>query len=134
MTDEFADQRLPDLPNAGYATAREKLITDAVMFFLRDIERDRPRLLTIVLGGKPRWLKTARELVPLSGASFRDEILGEMFEYLTLLAAPPVYQRQLLDARQNPAVKRDIVRTMTPHLEAQLAAFRERALMQKWAP
>ena len=47
MTDPFADERLPDLPNAGYATTREKRLSDEMMEFIRQIERDRMRLLHV---------------------------------------------------------------------------------------
>ena len=39
MRDEFARTRLPDLPNAGYQTSREKQLSDEIMVFLREIGR-----------------------------------------------------------------------------------------------
>ena len=60
MKDEFAGQRLPDLPNDGYATRREKALSDEVMFFIRGCERNRRLLLTIVENGKEKFRKIAR--------------------------------------------------------------------------
>jgi len=61
MSDEFAGQRLPDLPNAGYATQREKALTDEIMFFIRGCERNRKLLLTIIRDGKDKFRKTGRK-------------------------------------------------------------------------
>lgn len=56
MKDEFADERLGDLPNAGYATQRERQLTDAVMMFIRGAERDRPWLLAMVCEGRDKFV------------------------------------------------------------------------------
>ena len=50
---------LPDLPNVGYATTREKTGSDMIMVFMREVERDRLRLLTIVVEGREKWRKVA---------------------------------------------------------------------------
>lgn len=61
MRDEFAGQRLPDLPNDGYSTRREKALSDEVMYFIRGCERNRRLLLKIIAGGKDRFRKIARK-------------------------------------------------------------------------
>lgn len=61
MADEFAGQRLPDIPNDGYATRREKALSDEVMFFIRGCERNRRLLLTIVSSGKEKFRVIGRK-------------------------------------------------------------------------
>jgi hypothetical protein len=101
---------LPDLPNAGYATAREKALSDAIMQFMREIERDRVRLLTIVLEGREKWRRVAGDI--WSGFRIGQEIglLDSIYDYFTLQAVPIQTQRALLKARQNPAKWQDILR------------------------
>jgi len=122
---------LPDLPNAGYATQRERELTDMVMQFMREVERDRVRLLTIVIEGKSRWRAVA-------GAIWRGHRIGEehalldsIYDYFTLQACRPGTQRLLLRAAQNPAKWREIVRIVMPHLEREREMLK---LARKWAP
>jgi len=120
---------LPDLPNAGYATARERELSDNIMTFLRDIERDRLRLLTIVLKGSARWRQVASSI--WRGLKVGTEEIDAMFAYLELLACPPAVQAKLLKARQSPDTWRRLMAKAQPGLEAQREQLR---LMAKWSP
>jgi len=120
---------LPDLPNAGYSTARERQLTDEIMVFMRDVERDRLRLLTIVLEGRAKWRTVASKI--WRGLRVEDESLDAIYDYFTLQAARPADQQALLQAQKNPAKWRDEVRRIWPDLEAQRETVR---LVQKWAP
>ncbi len=59
MSDPLKSSRLGDLPDAGYATYRQKQTSDLVMFWLREIERNRFLLLSIVVDGWDKWRKIA---------------------------------------------------------------------------
>lgn len=121
---------LPDLPNVGYATERERTGSDQIMIFMRELERDRFRLLTVVIDGREKWLKVARAVFGTT-MSIDDTALDAMYDYFTLQAARPVDQVRLLDAQHNPAVWRDVVREIMPDIEAQREQVR---LVQKWQP
>lgn len=127
MADMF---RLPDIPNAGYATQREKELSDAIMLFMRDVERNRHRLLTIVIEGKDKWRKVARGVFGPS-ADVDHETIDAIYDYFTLQAVRPGTQALLLKHRQNPAKWREIVRIVMPHLEKERESLR---LLQKWGP
>lgn len=114
---------LPDLPNVGYATDREKRGTDQIMIFMRDVERDRLRLLTIVIEGRDQWRHKARVVFGYS-LNIDDEALDAMFDYFTLQAARPADQRRLLDALHNTPRWREIVREILPDIEAQRETVR----------
>lgn len=118
---------LPDLPNAGYSTTRERELSDAIMMFMRDVERDRLRLLNIVIEGRDKWRQIAGNI--WNGLKVETDALDEIYFYFTLQAAPPVMQRELLDARQNPPKVRDIMRRLIPALETQRETLR---LQKKW--
>ena len=95
-TPAMAASRLGDLPNAGYSTKREKELSDAIMLFMRKIERDRPFLLSIVVGGKAKFRhivgKQFRGLRPL------DDLLDKMFDYFVKQAGPnPLGQLEKLE-------------------------------------
>lgn len=85
---------LPDLPNAGYATKREKELTDAAMFWLRWVERHRDVLLMAVIEGEavflPRMMKHWRYL------RVDESYVRAVFHYMRLLAGPDP-QRQLAE-------------------------------------
>jgi hypothetical protein len=117
---------LPDIPDAGYATHRQRELTDQVMLFMRDTERDRVRLLSIVLDGLEKWRKVAGSVLP----SWADtELLDAIFHYFELQACRPMMQRRLLDAAQNPDVWRMLMHEAMPMIEQD----RERArLVAKW--
>ena len=84
MRDEFASIRLPDLPNAGYSTRREKALTDEVMYFIRDAERDRMWLLTMVVDGKDKFRAIARKA--WKHLAVDTDLCDAVYGYLTLLA------------------------------------------------
>lgn len=88
--DEFAASRLPDLPNAGYSSPKQKATSDLVMFWLRDIERDRLHLLQIVVEGPERWRRIAGKAWGLDSGgrvgAMTTELLDQVFTYMVLLA------------------------------------------------
>lgn len=113
---------LPDLPTIGYATERERRGTDQIMTFMRDVERDRLLLLTIVLDGIKKWHDKARVAFGYS-LGIPDDTLNEMFWYFTLQAMRPTSQRALLDARGNTLKTRAIIKAAMPDIEAQRNAL-----------
>jgi len=121
--DEFSNQRLPDLPNVGYSTNREKRLSDEIMQFLREIERDRRRLLMVVVGGFDLWKQVSKPV--FKGWRIDDDTLREMYHYMLLLASPPSFQRALLKHQKNPAKVREILRDLQPMLEQQFAELQE---------
>lgn len=92
--------RLPDLPNAGYVTPKEKATSDLIMFWLRAVERDRPLLLSIVVDGAARWRKVAGDAWHLTRASrstaVTTELLDRVFDYMALLAGPNPAEQLLI--------------------------------------
>lgn len=112
---------LPDLPNVGYATERERAGSDVIMLHMRAVERDRLLLLTIVLDGIAKWHALARESFGHS-LSITDDILNEMYWYFVLMAVKPAVQRDLLAARKSPERTRTLIRLAMPDIEAQRAA------------
>jgi len=100
--DPFASSRLPDLPNAGYATKREKAVSDMIMQFIRTMERDRIGLLDIVCSGRAKWRKVCS--TAMRGARMETELIDAIYDYLALLAGPePMTQLgNLLHMQQAP--------------------------------
>ncbi len=93
--DEFAGQRLPDIPNAGYQTTREKMLSDGIMHFCREIERDRISLLSIVIDGHLKWRRIIKD--KLAGLRMSDELADEMYRWFEQMAGPnPMMQRDSL--------------------------------------
>ncbi len=120
---------LPDLPNAGYATNNQKWLSDAIMYFMREIERDRLRLITIVLDGPEKWRRVARGAF---GSKAPQDTLDTCYEYLRLQAADGTpYQKQLLGNLNNPVKTRQILRKLWPLIEKQQEQLR---IMAKWSP
>lgn len=120
---------LPDLPNAGYATQRERELTDVITDFMRQTERNRLLMLTIVIEGKGMWRRRAS--VALGRGIGQDhQLLSAIYDYFTLQCCRPRTQRLLLRAAQNPQKWRDIVRIAMPHLERERETLR---LMAKWS-
>ena len=117
---------LPDLPNAGYATARQKALTDNICDFMRQTERDRFTLLTIVIEGIEKWRKIAGNI--WRGYGVDNDALDAIFHYFELQAATG-YQAQLLAAQKNTAKWRDIMTEAMPDIERQRETIR---LMDKW--
>lgn len=95
-----------------------------VQEFMRECERDRFRLLTIVLGGLVKWRRVAQSLWRGHRIGEDHQLLDAMFHYFELQACRPVFQRRLLEAQQNPAVWKDIMREALPDIEAQREAVR----------
>lgn len=119
--------RLPDLPNAGYATMRAKQLSDTVQEFMRGVERDRLRLLTIVIEGPEKWRRVAGSVLLFAD----DQLLDEIFRYFELQACRPFYQVQLLDAAKNRDKWREIMTAARPDIESQQQQLR---VIQKWKP
>jgi len=119
--------RLPDLPDAGYSTPKQKELSDSIMLLIRGLERDRLTLLNIVIVGLNAWRRSARSIWPKAD----DEALDEVFHYLELAACLPKYQRQLLAVAHNPPKWRDVMREAMPNIEEQREALR---VMEKWNP
>jgi len=95
MSDEFLASRLPDMPNSGYSTTREKQVTDLTMQMIRMLERDRLTLLDIVAGGRPKFRRIAGRA--LAALHVDSDYLDSVFGYLALLAGPnPEQQRDQL--------------------------------------
>lgn len=105
MTDEFAGQRLDDLPDAGFSTKREKETSDAIMFLLRAIERDRIWLLSIVIDGPDKFVDLI--LKQYTGLLVDRQLALTMYHYLAQQAgAFPLEQRDhLLRLNANPLTK-----------------------------
>jgi hypothetical protein len=82
-----AASRLPELPNAGYASNRAKFTTDVIVNFLRTAERNRPLLLTIVTDGVEKWLRTAGRAWRF-GMVIDSDILRSVFAYMVQMAGP----------------------------------------------
>jgi hypothetical protein len=122
--------RLPDLPNAGYATHREKSLSDAVMQFMRDVERDRLRLLTIVLAGRTRWRQVAQSVWRGVRIGEDHQLLDAIYDYFTLQACPPTVQYELLRAQKNPEKWKDLANAAMPGIEREREQLR---LMAKWS-
>lgn len=99
MDDEFAASRLPDLPNAGYSSPKQKATSDLVMFWLRMIERDRLHLLQIVVDGRAKWRRIAGKAWGLNSGgragAMTTELLDRVFDYMVLLAGTNPAQQLL---------------------------------------
>ncbi len=120
---------LPNLPNAGYATDNQKFVSDAIQEFMRGVERDRLRLVTIVVEGLEKWRTVARSAF---GSKAPHDIIDTMYEYFRLQAADGTpWQAELLRHRQNQAKTKEIVRAMWPHLLEQKDQLE---IMAKWSP
>lgn len=112
MHDEFAASRLPDLPNAGYSSRKEKTTSDLVMFWLRAIERDRPTLLAIVMEGADKWRRIAGKAWGLNTGgrtgALSTELLDRVYDYMARLAGPnPAKQLMTLLAHRADTQIRD---------------------------
>lgn len=86
MKDEFAGQRLPDLPDAGYATRRERALTDEIMFFVRGCERNRRLLLTIVWEGREKFRAIGRKA--WSHLRVDTDLCDSVYQSLCMTACP----------------------------------------------
>lgn len=89
---------LPDIPDAGYASQRQKQASDAIMIFMRKAERNRVLLLSIVVDGIEKWRKTAGSV--WRGLLIDREILDSIFRYFVMQAGPNPAQQLLILAGQ----------------------------------
>ena len=128
MTHHF---HLPDIPEVGHSTRREKELTDSIMLFMRHVERDRARLLTIVLDGRDRWKKVAGDIWRGYRIGKDASTLDAIYDYFALQAAPVPVQVELLDHLQNPLKRDELHTAMMPQLEIERESLR---LMAKWTP
>lgn len=120
---------LPDIPNAGYSTRRERALSDSIMEFMRATERDRLQLLSIVVGGIEKWRTVGGKALRWVRAD--TEILDTIFHYFELQACRPAMQWRLLAAEHNPEVWRMLIAEAMTDIEAQQQQVR---LIAKWAP
>jgi hypothetical protein len=115
---------LPDLPIVGYSTTRERALTDNIQEFIRQIERDRPRLLTIVCEGREKWRKVAGDIWRGYRIGEDDGALNAIFTYLQLLAAPTWAQVELLRYPKNLLKWRAVMRQAMPEIEGEREALK----------
>lgn len=120
---------LPDIPDAGYESDRARHLSDEIMLFMRSLERDRPRLLTIVIEGIERWRKVAGEIWRPYRIGEDHQLLDSIFHYFELQAVRPGVQAMLLQVQQNPQKWKEIMDVTKPHLEREREDLR---LMEKW--
>lgn len=94
--DALRSSRLPDLPHAGYQTRLQRELSDAIMFLIRGLERDRLLLLEAVIHGKALWRK--RFMAAYRAIKADEAIADAVFGYLVLLAGPdPQAQKARLE-------------------------------------
>ena len=86
MSDALSASRLPDIPNVGYSGRKAKETSDALMFWMRNIERNRPLLLMVVVDGLEKWLKLSQNA--WRGLLIDRELLTRTFDYMVLMAGP----------------------------------------------
>jgi hypothetical protein len=110
---------LPDLPIVGYSTTRERALTDNIQEFIRQIERDRPKLLTIVCEGREKWRRVAGDVWRGYRIGEEDGTLNAIFAYFELMACQPSVQVQLLKSPKNALKWRSIMRQAMPGIEAE---------------
>lgn len=122
---------LPDLPSPGLSTRRQRELHDNICEFMRQTERERGRLLLIVIEGKEKWRRVCRDI--WRGLSITDDLISEIYFYFCLQAAQayPFIQRALLDNRQNPPKVNELMRDLIPRIELELEGLK---LIQKWKP
>jgi hypothetical protein len=92
------DIRLPDIPNAGYSTRREKELSDAIMLFMRKVERDRVWLLSIVIDGRDKFKFVMRKQYRgMDSAVVLDDLIDKIYDWFELAAGKyPLQQRDAL--------------------------------------
>ncbi len=127
---------LPDLPTAGYSTGREKELTDQVMLFMREIDRNRLRLLCIVLEGMTKWRTVAGTIWRGMRIAEEHSLLDDIFRYFEVQAAgsAPAVQAEMLRNAQNPLKWREAVTSLTPHWEYERDALMVMQGMMQWVP
>ncbi len=125
MSEALKSSRLPDLPNAGYATSAQRELTDAIMFLIRGMERDRLLLLEVVIKGQKYFRKTFVKAFKAIKAD--DEFADAVFGYLVLLAGPnPDAQKAILQGVE----KQRAQQTWDKRLSTQLKFARDHKSLQ----
>ena len=95
VADPFAASRLPDLPNAGYASNLQRELSDAMMFLIRGFERDRLLLIETVIRGAQLWRRRFKSAFRVLKAD--DEMADAVFGYFQLMVGPnPEAQKEIL--------------------------------------
>lgn len=105
---------LGELPSAGAATVRQKMTTDAIMFFMRGVERERSVLLSIVLDGIDKWRRVS--MAKWRGLDIDRDLVDSVWRYFALQAMPPRFQYRVL---QHPNKFYEILHKAMPYIEAQ---------------
>jgi hypothetical protein len=96
----IAQTNLGDLPNAGYSTKRERELTDAIMLFMRKVERERVWLLSIVIDGRDKFRHVL--LKEYKGLGLADRLCDQIFDYFVQQAGKyPREQREALLSMDN---------------------------------
>jgi len=123
---------LPEIPNVGYATNRAKETTDAIMFFMRGVERDRVKLLDIVIHGVERFVKIGR--AELRGAEIDEDVLRSVWRYFALQAMRTDYQQDVMRRPHDLFHFNNVLKRAMPDIERQAQALEEDAIRKKWSP
>ncbi len=128
--------RLGDLPDAGYSTYRQKQTSDLVMFWLREIERNRFLLLSIVVDGWDKWKKIAGTAWDVNkggrSTAMGTDLLRLVWDYMCKLAGPnPASQLLILEGMNRRKAlhwdhrKATALALMKAQIDAQLDLARE---------
>ena len=109
MRDKYKSQRLGELPTAGVQTQTEKALSDFVMFHIREVERNRPLLLSIIVHGRRKYRQVLRK--QWSWLKPPDELIDATFGYLQLLQQvsgldPKVELEELVRLQRQTAAER----------------------------
>lgn len=100
MADEYSASRLGDLPTAGYSTRRQRATSDLVMFWLREVERQRYLLLSIVCDGWDKWRKVAGAAWDVNrggrSTAIGTDLLRLVWDYMVKLAGENPAQQLLV--------------------------------------
>lgn len=104
------------------------------MFFMREIERDRVRLLTVVLEGRERWRKVAGDIWRGLRIGEDHQALDAIYAYFELQACQPHVQRELLANQKNAAKWRDLMTDARADIEAERDALVRLGERKVWMP
>ena len=91
---------------------------------MRQIERDRAKLLAIVCEGREKWRRVAGDIWRGYRIGQEEGTLNAIYDYFTLQACPPDVQVQLLKYPKNALKWRAIVRKAMPGIEREREALR----------
>jgi hypothetical protein len=143
MADPVKSSYLGDLPDAGYATHRQKATSDLVMFWLRHVERDRYLLLSIVVDGYDKWRKVAGKAWDINrggrSTAMSSDLLLLVWGYMLKLAGEnPASQLLTLQGMKERELKHWDFRKATAlaltkaQIDAQLDLAKEQAKPKKF--